>query len=918
MAGTEREKFYQFPRPDASDEYVSEYTRRIFAEHFTYRTRHLERVARNIYYEIGRQWIQRDLSQLVEGSRGFAFREMRHANVELPRPVTNYITPAVDVEFATLAKRQWTPKIPTYSRDPRMEAASKVAGEILNDRLKKLHWEDLRDRFIRNLIVQGTAILKSYWNESYNDLTWTAVTTPFICPVCNTLLASNRANHEQVRGVESGEVIETADSEPENLILQNCPRCAAPVPLQPYEEMSEEQSREDDFFGRPLGKDVPKGNTDLELYTPFEYYPQNSGIGITSETATQHSLCKVRSLDWVEDHYPDLVDKVEPESPEVLLREHPLLGEWDIVGRFDYALDAGVYDHHVRVYEMYADPCRAFPMGRYIHVIGYNQQLIARNGDLNVEIEEEGEKVSAPKVKIATAIWKPREGEFWGRGLPDDLISPQNRVNGIDAQIIEARERMGSPNLLIPEDASLEGPEFRTGHGAGKFYTYRVSALNPNAKPEVFGSILMPAGVNNERQQAEQDITKIIGPADIEIGEAPRNITTTSGLQILGEQAERRRGTRERGITSAIQRIWEHQLQMLWTLHVDEDEYEQINPDGTWEMLQYNRKSIAGHTKVTVEKQAYIDRSVVQREAAREAQMDGLYDINSPTARKKLLELRGLPTDVNEDTSLQIDHSKRLWADFVDSGTVPVVDKSIDNPMIRFQVLGTMLMQDEGKRIAEEAHWDTILPLIAGWEDELSILAKRDAMVRQFYNGEPSPEIAQQKYAMAMVNWTKEKAEWEEAMELRQNVPPPPPVPVDSGMPPTPPQPMPPMPPAPQQPPKPEFIPRQPEMRIMLVWTKMIQNKGGIEQFINQTAVDGMEQPDAVVSQIENFMRFRAVVEAYRLLGMGMGQPTPPPGSSPGGPGDMPKEVADQPGAANGGPPITPNTPQAPPTPPSA
>jgi hypothetical protein len=313
------EKYYRFPAPEAPDEYITEYMRRHFAEYFTYRSRHMERIAKNIYYEIGRQWVERDLRQLAEGSRGFAFRDMRNTNVELPRPVTNYITPAVDVEFATLSKRQWTPKIPTFSRDPRMEAAAKIANEILNDRLKKLHWEDTRDKFIRNLIVHGTAIVKSFWDETYQETTWVAAENPFICSVCGTLLQSDKANVEQVRGADTGVVIETENESPEDLQLTDCPACGAPIV--PYDEMSEEQSRGTDYFKRPLGQEMPMGNTNIELYTPFEYYPQNHGINVAPETITQHGMCKIRSLDWVEDHFPDLIDKVEPETPEVLLRE---------------------------------------------------------------------------------------------------------------------------------------------------------------------------------------------------------------------------------------------------------------------------------------------------------------------------------------------------------------------------------------------------------------------------------------------------------------------------------------------------------------------------------------------------------------------------------------------------------------------
>ena len=42
--------------------------------------------------------------------------------------------------------------------------------------------------------------------------------------------------------------------------------------------------------------------------------------------------------------------------------------------------------------------------------------------------------------------------------------------------------------------------------------------------------------------------------------------------------------------------------------------------------------------------------------------------------RKKVLESRGLPSDLNEDSSLQVDRSEQQWVDFLDEGVVPVRD----------------------------------------------------------------------------------------------------------------------------------------------------------------------------------------------------------------------------------------------------
>jgi len=894
---------YRFPDSTAEESDIRSFHNRYFSRYSTYRNRHMQRITTALYYILGRQWVEADAKILPEGARGFAIRDMEEeAEVEQPRPVTNFIAPAVDTEFATLSKRQWVPKIPTYSRDPRMEAAAKVADDVLNDRLKKLGWEDIRDRFILNLIHMGTATLHSFWEQSYYETSWVSVPEPHTCPSCGAVFASRAIPKTMVTAIQNGSTATLADvpEDDEQVEMANCPMCAASTLLQ-RTDLDESRSRLLDALGRPLGEELPKGGTALELVTPYEYYPQNSGIGVSPETVRHHGVAKVRSLDWVEEHHPELIDKVEPESPETLMREHPLLGEWDILGRYDYSLDSGVYDHHVLVYDLFALPSYRFKKGRAIRIIGTTQQLIARNEDLIREVQgEDGSEAYVPTDLVASAVWKPREGEFWGKTLPDDLLSPQNRVNGIDAQTIEARERMGSPNLMVPDDANLDGPEFRLGYGLGKLFKYQPSAVNPQAKPEVFGATLMPSGVNLERTAAIEAMTKIIGPADIEIGEAPRNITTTSGLQILGEQAERRRATRERGITSTFRKIWEHQLQLLWTLRVDDDTYEAKLPDGSWEVRQYNRQHIAGQTKVEIERQAYIDRSIIVRESTRQALTDGLYDISTPLARKKLLELMGLPTDVNEDTNLQIDHARRQWVDFVDNNQIPVIDPTLDNPMIRFHVLGTMMLQDEGKNIAAQAFWPDLLPAIAGWREELQTLSDLDARTRAQYGGEPDPQAAAQAYAQMMEKYQEAQAAYDTAMRAALQNP-------ETGA-------QPPSTPPPTKPLPPTFLPMQPEQRVFLVWQSMFKKHlgpEGLPGFILQRATQTLQDPLLLSKKVNAFLRFRAVVDAYGL----MSGPTMAPGSTPGAPAPPGSSNAPPPGTRKPGPPPTPNTPPQPPTP---
>jgi hypothetical protein len=264
---------------------------------------------------------------------------------------------------------------------------------------------------------------------------------------------------------------------------------------------------------------------------------------------------------------------------------------------------------------------------------------------------------------------------------------------------------------------------------------------------------------------------------------------------------------------------------------------------------------------------------------------DQLYDATSPLAKKRILENMGLPTDINEDSSLQIDKAKQQWVDFVDDQVIPVIDPSIDNHQIRFQTLGTMILQDEGKQMAAEAGWDQILPLIAGWEDTLSRLEAVDARTREFYGGEPPPQEAAEMYAEALSNYEEQKKQFDTMVAT---------VLEDAGPDGQNPDAAAAMPPPPQEPPAPVFLPKQIEIKIFGVWQQMIDVRTaeqppemqGLQAVIIGKANQTMQDPGEVQQKVEQFMRFRAVVDGYRLMAqkaqMAAMAPQVAPGSSPG------------------------------------
>lgn len=852
-------KTLSFPDPAAPPEALIDYRDSYFNMLSLFRCTKLRDCARDIHYTLGDQWIELDQEILINGSRGYVLRPKAVSDDDMPRPVTNMIAPTVEVELASLGKRELVPKVITASKDPKIIAATKVAQEVLEYRMQACDWNSIRELVSYMTVVTGTGIIKSYWDESYMDLSLVASTEAVGCDSCGQVLTSPVVGKEEM---DSGKVMnanmaqEIPPEQPgdgEKLNLGACPYCPVPSPLAPR-ELTPEEAEGTDYFNRPLGSLIPKGNTAMEVVSILDLFPENSGVQTDPQSCKIWGQATVRSLDYIEERWPHLSGQIQAENPQELMEIHPILGSWTYLGCYDQVSDSGIYDNHAIVYEVYQDKTLRYPMGRALIVIG---DQIAFNGELYVQAPD-GSLVA--RVKYSAARYKTRPGEYYGQSLVDDLISPQNRLNGIDSQLIDARTRMGNPHLAVTEAMELVGPEMREGYGGGKVFRYLTDPLNPQAQPLPIGGNLMPTDVYQERDRIIQDMKAIAGPQDVELGEAPRNISTTSGLQILGEQAEKRRASRERQLIEMYQKTWEHQLQLIWALRDEEDTYEIVSESGEWEVRQFSNVTLEGQTKVKVEKTAFIDKSLYISEAVREALADGLYRPDNQGSIKKILEYRNLPTDVNADSNYQVDGAARQWTDFKEAMVIPVIDESMDDFLIRWQQLQGFVISPEGMMVAEKSGWPLILKTLAGWQEEYDHAEMLDQEVMQFYgrrfqNGDPQ---AQQMYMAGEQNYQVQLQAYDEQNKANESLA----AAAQGG------SMMPPVAPPPQPPPPPVLLPAAIDDRILVVWNQKLQMAGlmGQPPQVNEmdgSVIPGMPPP---IQLDQNYMKFRAVVDAYQIL----------------------------------------------------
>lgn len=906
-----------FPDIGASEYDLLEFRDRVINRYSVLRNMHMARAALDIWYYLGKQWATIDYAASFDGVRGALIQDLSESDF-YPRPVTNEVDPAVEQTVISIVKRQWTARAVPTSKDPAIKAAAQVQTDLLQYRLEALCWPEKRHQYGLHYATVGTGLLYTAWDRSYADLKPIGAPSAVWCATCGTKLFSPElpvetfqagingkpvANAHTAQPVEPRDEMMYADGSgfEERMQLTHCPTCDQPTPLSPYTPNEDDIYGEDgdgayDPFGRPLSVLDPRGCGVIETDLCFEIYPESGGARVTPDTLRRWGRRKIRSMEWFEERYPHLIDKIEPDDPQELLYDDPLLGSWDVLGHWSSAYDAGILDYHLNVDEVVELPSFRQPLGRYLVC---TRDVVAEDGPLLEKADIDGEDYYVPRAQLSAARFKIRPTEFWGTGLVDHIISPQNRLNGLDSQVIETRLRQGSPNIQMPADMwPQEGIRQDPGYGLGWILLTQPSIENPNAKAEVIGGELFNDSVWMERDRIQADIQKNNGPQDPTRGVAPKNVGTTSGLQLLVEQDERTQSLREDEAVRAAEKSFSHLARMEWLLRTDQDEYHVLGPDKTLSYNQYTGQKLRGQCEIKIERAAFVTKSVVQREAAREAIADMLVNINSPIVKRRMLELYGLDTDLNPDTTNQIDHADRLWVDFADKSVVHVVDP-LDDPALHFLVLASWLKDERGEVLGAENQIDAFHRRTAGWDLELSILNKLEADSIAFYGGRVTGPDAEAAYKDAQAKYAQDEALYQKqqagAAELASN-----PAAAAAGVKP------PPMDP-PIEPPKPVEAPPLMQDRIYAIWMGMLEktSPGPDDPFLPLLA-GGLAQRGVVLPpdmqmrpDFTPFYQFLAVVFSYRE-GMKMAVPGmgPMPGAGmamAGAPGAVPGATAGLP-----------------------
>jgi len=861
------------------------------------------------WFYLGRQWIVAR-TQLAEHSGGYHFEDIhRESSAAFPQPVTNLIAPAVDNEVSRLSRKEYVPDTSAGKNKPEYIAAARLAKNILMHEMGQQIWDDKREHLVLNLCIDAVAICRTSWDE--NDIEQTLVAAPeaVSCPACKRFFASPKIprdfletgipdeqgmfgpvkHRETLRAVEpTGEMSMSQADMLGQAEMAHCPYCDDMSLLKPF-EMSPEEAVSEDRFGRPMGLMVPRGEGAIEVISIHEYYPENGGIGVEPHEQRVMSQCKVRPLEWIALRYPEFRDKLDPEDPAQLLRYNPLYADRIFQGGGGgYGLGSGyeAYYNHARVFETIIPPQPMEGLEKGAHFVRVGDEVARR--ELCVEVEGESGFRLVPRVKYHFARFKRMPGNFWGRSFVDDMIPLQRRLNELDAQVIDLRER-GIPTVWLPEGAEVYTRDDQTG--SLRMVNYDGVSPTWTPKEAVMNGIPLTGSVySEERAQILRDMQALGSPQDIEMGQAPGAVKTTSGLMLLSEEASRKRAPRERAMLKLYEGVFEHFLQMTWAFRKEDASYEVQREGKVYEQESYKGTDLLGDIRVEMAARVGYDQTLYNKEATAEALTLGLYKLTDPAAVDKCLDLMKLPKDVNENQTLQIERANQVWSKFMKEREIPNIDPTLHDPLTWFAVLGKRWHEDDAYILQRRCGWNDLLPAIVSWPEKLAETLAQEAITKPIY-GKIPPEQWPQVYEQGSQLVAQATAAYQQAQatfsQTAAAVPP-------GAMPPQPPM-APPMQEFPAPPPQ-GFLPDAMEQKVYTIFRRMLPDfDQALAAAHSALALSEIVKPSDKAMQaveLDMVLKMRAVIEAFRLMATGQmatgGMIPPTPGAQPGAPGAPP------------------------------
>lgn len=585
---------------------------------------------RNLWYVLGRQWIEY-LSQ--HGG----WREKRMSPM-IPRPVTNICKDTVRVIRAIFTSINLGVNVRPNGTDPKNVATAAVADE-LSPVLHEAHsMNSVLSEADFWLITLGNVVLHTF--VDYDLKNGTIIIEYEQCATCGKLVPThNRPTRREP-----------------------CPDCRG-VEFIPAVNPD---------TGEPIVDRMPKGRPMTIALSPLEVAFPNS----YTRFADLPYIIRMRwRTKWYFEQHPELknlVDKIEwTKAPnDRSLQLFKTLANHNDLGVMPTYLTEGSFgtdEDGITEYEVQLKPCDAYPEGLVFRVVGDQNPMILHL--------EESEAVPGPlpyKDAEGNPLWTwthagydPVGGRIIASGPIDLIIQKQDQLNQLDSMILMTMMRLAAGGWIIPKGSEIENVTKLSTPGV--IVRWNPLTVQGNAKPERFEGVQINDSWFKYREQIINDIEKLTGTWDVIKGAKPTGVEAFSALQLLVERSQSSFSTVFLSRGELYKDWYKFALELEREFGPDERTKAVLSPARTWTLKTFKRTQLQGSVSVVVEDGSNTPKtSLGLRAAVQQAQALGMLDMQNTDTQYEGLKLFGLtrmvPTlDIHIQAALQKQQAFEEW-----------------------------------------------------------------------------------------------------------------------------------------------------------------------------------------------------------------------------------------------------------------
>ena len=424
---------------------------------------------RNIAFYYGHQWLG-----YLDNQYLLNLAELQDGKVRI---VINRLQPMVQRQVARIVRGRPQLNVIAPSNEFEDQAAADCSEKVL-----QYLWEDCNvDKTLRQALfvmeLTGTVFLYPHWNPNAGDVK--KIPKIKLEEIPKTVINPETGDEETAKDLNDDPILEQIET------------------------------LERDEEGNVLFDELPIGDIDIDIYSPFEVYPDQESTSM--KDTTKLIVQKYKGIDYIRSKYG--VD-VEPESKYTAYNyfEQRLKSLFNSNLQYNQPNDKGAF-----VREGWEKPTATYPNGRH-YIIAGNKVVLYQ------------EYLIYGKIPLIDFHCVKHPDKFWADCYLAQAIPIQKQVNLIVSQVINNLKFVGNPKIVSYKNNGLQRSNFVADSG-------EVLEVNVGGQaPYVLQGASMPNQVVHIINYLEQKMNDIFSQHEVSQGQLPYRIESGPALQQLTEQ----------------------------------------------------------------------------------------------------------------------------------------------------------------------------------------------------------------------------------------------------------------------------------------------------------------------------------------------------------------------------------------------